>query len=153
MRLSEHFTLEEFTKSQTALRRGIINKPNQSAIDNMERLAIGILESVREHYGIPFSPSSGYRCPALNSAVGSRPTSQHIWGEAVDFEVPGVSNVVLAHWIAESLIFDQLILECYNPAEGPNSGWVHCSLKADNNRGRILTITKNEISQGLPTID
>lgn len=153
MRLSEHFTLAEFTKSQTASRRGIENVPNQSAIDNMERLAIGILEPVRDHYGIPFTPSSGYRCPALNSAVGSKPTSQHIFGEAVDFEVPGVSNVDLAHWIAKSIVFDQLILECFDPAKGPNSGWVHCSLKADNNRGRILTIGNNEITQGLPPID
>ena len=149
MELSEHFTLLEFTKSQTALRRGIVNRPDPTAIKNMQRVAREILEPVRSHFSRPFSPSSGYRCAALNAAVGSKSHSQHLTGEAVDFEVPGIANPELANWIAETLIFDQLILEFYDPYFGPGSGWVHCSFKATDNRGRILTLNRNRIMSGI----
>ena len=140
MKLSEHFTLQEFVKSQTAERMGIDNTPDSFAVAYMEKLCQEILEPVREHYGIPFSPSSGYRSPALCEAIGSSPKSQHAKGEAVDFEVPGVDNYELASWIEENLDFDQLILECYTPGQ-PNSGWVHCSI-SHSPRGEVYTYTK-----------
>lgn len=149
VQLSEHFTLYELTKSQTAIRRRIDNRAPKHVIPRLRRLALGVLEPVRAQYGAPFSPASGYRCPALNLAVGSHPSSQHIRGEAVDFEVPGVSNRDLAGWIAGELIFDQLILEFYQPGE-PASGWVHCSLCARNNRGRILWLNHDGVHAGLP---
>jgi len=92
-----------------------------------------VLEPVREHYGIPFIPSSGYRCLELNRAIGSSDRSQHTTGEAVDFEVPGISNKEVALWVKENCQFDQLILEFFKEAD-PSSGWVHCShiLEGDN---------------------
>ena len=126
MRLSENFSLWELTKSQTAERKGISNVPGEEEIKNLTALCKNVLQAVRSYYGVPIKPSSGYRCLALNNAIGSRPTSQHITGQAVDFEVPGVDNQVVARWIKDNLTYDQLILEYYKEGQ-PNSGWVHVS--------------------------
>ena len=126
MRLSENFSLWELTKSQTAERKGISNVPGKEEIKNLTALCKNVLQAVRSYYGVPIKPSSGYRCLALNNAIGSRPTSQHVTGQAVDFEVPGVDNKVVARWIKDNLTYDQLILEYYKEGQ-PNSGWVHVS--------------------------
>jgi hypothetical protein len=126
MQLSDHFSLRELTKSQTAERQGIANEPDDEAVENLIMLCDVILEPVRNHYGTPFTPSSGYRCLELNRAIGSSDTSQHTTGEAVDFEVPGVPNKDLALWVKDNCTFDQLILEFYKD-DDPASGWVHCS--------------------------
>ena len=126
MRLSENFSLWELTKSQTAARLDISTEPGKEEIKNLTSLCKNVLQAVRTNYRIPIQPSSGYRCLALNNAIGSSSTSQHITGQAVDFEVPWVDNKVLAHWIMENLIFDQLILEYYKEGD-PNSGWAHVS--------------------------
>ena len=126
MRLSENFSLWELTKSQTAERKGISNVPGEEEIKNLTALCKNVLQVVRSYYGVPIKPSSGYRCLALNNAIGSRPTSQHITGQAVDFEVPGVDNKVVARWIKDNLTYDQLILEYYKEGQ-LNSGWVHVS--------------------------
>jgi len=147
MRLSPHFTLEELTKSQTAIRRGIRNLPNADQINNLKRVAESILEPVREHFGRPFSPSSGFRSRALNAAIGSKSTSQHTRGEAVDFELPGIPNSIVAEWIRDHLEFDQLILEFHDPSE-PMSGWVHVSIKENDNRRQVLTINHKSIRVG-----
>ncbi|MEZ5688681.1 MAG: D-Ala-D-Ala carboxypeptidase family metallohydrolase [Caenibius sp.] len=125
-RLSPHFHLSEFVHSQTAARRGIDNTPPPWVVANLERLCRKVLEPVRAHFARPVIVSSGYRCLALNRAIGGSSTSQHCRGEAADIEVPGVSNVDLAKWIDGNLLFDQLILEFYTPGQ-PSSGWVHAS--------------------------
>ena len=126
MRLSENFSLWELTKSQTAERKGISNVPGEEEIKNLTALCKNVLQVVRSYYRVPIKPSSGYRCLALNNAIGSSPTSQHITGQAVDFEVPWVDNKVVARWIKNNLTYDQLILEYYKEGE-PKSGWVHVS--------------------------
>jgi zinc D-Ala-D-Ala carboxypeptidase len=126
MRLSENFSLWELTKSQVAKRKGISNKPGEEEVKNLTLLCQHILQPVRDNYRVPIQPSSGYRCLALNEAIGSSSRSQHIRGQAVDFEVPLVDNKVLAHWIMDNLIYDQLLLEYYKEGE-PKSGWVHVS--------------------------
>ena len=123
MQLSKNFSLQEMIKSQTALRKGIDNVPNQEQIDNMVKLAENILQPIRDEYG-SFIVSSGYRCPELCLQIGSSIDSQHAKGQAADFEVAGVDNMELAEWIRDNLEFDQLILECYT---GGNTGWIHCS--------------------------
>ncbi len=135
MKLSKNFYLSEFTKSSTADRRGIDNTipaDRQDIIDNLRAVALYIVQPVRDHFGVAFSPSSGYRCLELNRAIGSEDNSQHILGEAVDMEIPGVTNLELMYWIKDNLLFDQLILEHYNP-KIPNSGWCHCSYKLAKN--------------------
>jgi len=126
MQLSDHFTLSEFTKSSTAERHGIANEPGSMEVENLIMVCDQILEPVRNHYGIPFTPNSGFRSLELNRKIGSSDNSQHVKGEAVDFEVPGIPNKELALWAKDNCEFDQLILEFYK--EGiPDSGWVHCS--------------------------
>jgi hypothetical protein len=134
MRLSQNFTLRELTKSQTAERKGIPNEPDQDNVDNIIDLCDKILQPVRDEFG-PVTVTSGYRSPELCVAIGSSMKSQHTKGEAADFEVAGVSNMVVAKWIADNLEFDQLILECYT---GGNTGWIHCSYAPDP-RKEILT--------------
>ena len=152
MKLSKHFTLQEFTKSQTATRLGLKNQPSPEHIVRLEALCENVLEPVRVFFNIPFSPSSGYRSPELCKAIESKPTSQHARGEAVDFEVPGLSNRDVAQWIVDNLNFDQLILEFYEEGD-PNSGWIHVSyVDGDKNRKEVLTLTKeNGYQFGLPS--
>ena len=150
LRLSPHFTLREALKSQTASRFNIDNTPPLVLIPAMMRVCDHILEPIRAHFGIPYSPGSFYRSPALNKAVGStNPESQHTKGEAVDTELPGIANYDLAKWVSENLDFDQLILECYTPGD-PSSGWVHISYVGPaQNRGEILHWDGRVMRRGL----
>ena len=143
MQLSKHFKLEEFTKSMTATRKGIDNKPSTEHIENLIHLAETVLQPVREHFGKPVAISSGYRSPELCEAIGSSAKSQHAKGEAADFEIPGVDNMQLATWISKNTIFDQLILEYYEPGD-PNSGLVHCSAVKEGSRAQVLKASKVE---------
>jgi hypothetical protein len=139
MQLSEHFNLREFTRSETAMRKGIDNTPGPVHAKNLQKVCEKILEPVRNNFGRPVRVNSGYRGPALNKAVGGSSKSQHCNGEAVDFEIDGLPNPELAKWVSDNCEFDQIILEFYNPKEGPNSGWVHASYCEGNNRRQILT--------------
>ena len=139
MQLSKHFNLKEFTKSETAIRKRIDNTPNLEHTNNLKLVCENLLEPVRKHFGKPVRINSGYRGPALNTAVGGSAKSQHCNGEAVDFEIDGLANPELAKWVAENCDFDQIILEFYDPKEGPNSGWVHASYSKGKNRKQKLT--------------
>jgi len=141
MRLSKNFTMAEFTKSQTAERKGIDNTPEGEHLEAAQALFENVVQPVRDHFG-PTVINSGYRSPALNEAVGGSSTSQHCKGQAADIEVPGTPNADLAQWIVDNVDFDQVILEFYTPGI-PDSGWVHVSYKADgDNRKSILTAMK-----------
>ncbi len=150
MQLSKHFTLEELIKSSLALRLGIDNTPGPAEISCLKDVAENILEPVRERYAVSFTPNSGYRCLALNKALKSGDNSQHIKGQAVDIEIPGVTNLDLALWVFANLEFDQLILECYTPGEA-NSGWVHCSYIPTGGRKQVLTFSDGQYQEGLIT--
>ncbi len=167
MHLSKNFTLSELTKSVIALQNGIRNEPNSDQMLSLTLLAGKILQPVRDHFGIPYSPTSGFRCEALEKAIcwgGNDAKSSfakwcarraimpneetwpdyfakksHPSGEAGDLEVPGIPNLALAEWIRDNLEFDQLILEFWSPGD-PGAGWVHCSFSAGNNRHEVLTI-------------
>lgn|SRR3990167_1162698 len=146
MNLSKNFTLAELTKTQV---RGVDNTPPPSVADKLKWVATEILQPVRDKFG-PVTVNSGYRSPAVNKAVGSKPTSQHVKGEAADFEVPGISNYFVAEWIRDHLDFDQLILECYVPGGDPNAGWVHCSYVDERaNRHEVLTFDGAKYLKGL----
>ena len=145
MQLSEHFNLKEFTKSETAIRKRIDNTPNAAHAENLKNVCEKILEPVRNHFGKPVRINSGYRGPALNAAVGGSSKSQHCNGEAVDFEIDGLPNPDLAKWVSENCDFDQIILEFYDPKEGPNSGWVHASYTSSgpNRKQKLTAVTVN----------
>ena len=143
MSLTENFSLEELTKSQTAVRKGIDNTPGPEHQDNLKSLCEMILQPIRDHFSRVVTISSGYRSPELCTAIGSKITSQHAKGQAADFEIFGVSNKELADYIDQNLDYDQLILEYWNESDS-NSGWVHCSYTNGNNRKQYLKAYKDE---------
>ena len=143
MSLTENFSLEELTKSQTAVRKGIDNTPGPEHQDNLKSLGEMILQPIRDHFSRVVTISSGYRSPELCTAIGSKITSQHAKGQAADFEIFGVSNKELADYIDQNLDYDQLILEYWNESD-PNSGWVHCSFNTQGNRKQYLKAYKDE---------
>ena len=139
MKLSNNFSLNEMVKSQTAERKGINNNPNEDQIESLQALCNNLLQPIREHFDKVVSVSSGFRSAELCQAIGSSVNSQHAKGQAADFEIFGISNQELAHYIDKNLDYDQLILEYWKPDE-KNSGWVHCSYKKEGtNRGSKLT--------------
>ena len=143
MKLTENFSLNELTKSQTAERKGIDNTPGPEHQENLKKLCENVLQPVRDHVSRVVSVSSGYRSPELCTAIGSKITSQHAKGQAADFEIFGVSNKTLADYIDSELHYDQLILEYWNESD-PNSGWVHCSFSEGNNRKQYLRAYKED---------
>ncbi|WP_320043174.1 D-Ala-D-Ala carboxypeptidase family metallohydrolase [uncultured Desulfobacter sp.] len=149
-KMSDHFRLYEMIRSETASRKGIDNTPDVDLIPKFKFLCKEILEPIRAMAGKPIRPNSVYRCIELNRALGSKDTSQHVKAEAVDVEVAGISNYDLALWVKDNLIFDQLILECYQSGI-PTSGWVHISRVLDNdaNRGQVLTYSNGRYINGL----
>ena len=142
MKLTENFSLNELTKSQTAERKGIDNTPSTEHQENLKSLCEMILQPIRDHFGQVVSVSSGYRSPELCVAIGSSTQSQHAKGEASDFEIFGVSNKELADYIDQNLDYDQLILEYWKGEDEPNSGWVHCSFNTQGNRKQYLRAYK-----------
>ena len=133
MQITKNFTLEEFLFSQTAERQNINNFPSNIHILNaIEALCIKVLQPLRDHYGRPVIITSGYRCEALNRAIGGSSTSQHMKGEAADFTVSGVPITDTIQVIRNRLEYDQLILE-YN-------SWIHCSYRVGGNRNQYLVI-------------
>ncbi len=142
MKLTENFSLNELTKSQTAERKGIDNTPSTEHQENLKSLCEMILQPIRDHFGQVVSVSSGYRSPELCVAIGSSTQSQHAKGQASDFEIFGVSNKELADYIDQNLDYDQLILEYWKGEDEPNSGWVHCSFTDGNNRKQYLRAYK-----------
>jgi hypothetical protein len=151
MQLSKHFTLSEMEKSQTAVRKGISNKAGSGEIKNLTDLCYEVLEPVRIKFDKPVIITSGYRSPELCEAIGSKATSQHAKGQAVDFEIAGISNLQVALWIQNNCDFDQLILEFWKEEDkDPNSGWVHCSYVDGSNRKQVLTFDGKSYTNGLP---
>ena len=137
MQLSDHFSLEELTHSDLALRKGIKNDPTSDVISNLTRLA-ELLEQVRKYLNKPISINSGYRCPELNQAVGGQKSSQHLLGCAADIKVSGMTpDEVVKAIIQTDIQFDQMIREF--------DSWVHISVAnrtEDTPRNQILIIDK-----------
>lgn len=131
----KYFTIEEMTKSSTATAKHIDNTPNQTAIDNLTKLIEIVLDPLREWYGKPIRVNSGYRCKALNKAVGSKAkNSQHLYGEATDITAGSkAENEKLFNYIKDNLPFDQLINES-------DFSWVHVSYREGRLRKQVLAL-------------
>jgi len=130
MQLTEHFSLDELVNSQIATRRRIDNTPADRIVENLKRTA-AVLEEIRFLVGKPIVVSSGYRCPALNVAVGGASKSMHVQGLAADINAVGLSARELAQKIAASdILFDQLIHE---------GTWVHVGLSEKEPRRQVST--------------
>ena len=142
MQLSKNFTLEECISSRTAERMGIDNVPKDEAvIENMRALCLEVLQPLRDYVGAPIHINSGYRCKALNEAVGGVKNSQHCVGEAADIRIASLEQGrEWATWIEDNCRFDQMLLE-------RNKGgavWLHVSCKRDAEKNRqIFKVLKN----------
>jgi hypothetical protein len=148
MKLSPHFNLDEFTRSDYATRHGIDNTPPGFVLSNLRVLATR-LERVRLVLGAPLFITSGYRCPELNRAIGGSLTSAHVGGLAADFIAPeygspfAVARAIEAN--GDEIDFDQLIYE---------GKWVHVGFtQLTQPRREVLTATfaggKVKYSEGL----
>jgi len=143
MNLTKNFSLHEMTKSETALRKGLVNDPLDNELGNLITLAEKVLQPVRDHYGVGVKVNSGYRSPDVNAAVGGSRTSDHCKGMAADIEIAGLPNAELAQYIKDNLKYTQLILEFYTPGVS-DSGWVHVSYDENNLKCQTLTATKKD---------
>jgi len=135
-KLTDHFSLEEMSFSETAVRHGISNKPDTDSRHNLMELCESMLEPIREIAGGPITVTSGYRSPTLNSIIGGAPQSQHKTGEAADINCPLLNPQALFQRIRQSdLPFDQLIDEFRS--------WVHVSFRQPGrNRRQVLRARK-----------
>ncbi len=149
-RVARSFTLARLTRSETAERWSIANRfESREQLEAAVHLCRNVMQPVRDHFG-SLEVNSVYRSQALERALKNEPESwtsrsQHTRGEACDIEVPGTATLDLARWIEGHLAFDQLICECYDPREGPNTGWVHISLRppGGTNRHERLSYVKD----------
>ena len=137
--LTEHFTLEELLRPHTPL----ASVP-QDVRENLERLALDILEPVRVAFDLPVVVSSGYRPYAYNIAIGGAKASDHVFGRAADFRVadgphPWETNTLNAfHLIRTNLVgrFGQLILEDHRIVlANPGKLWVHVAIPSAKHPG------------------
>lgn len=144
MNLSEHFTFEELTASETAARLGIGNEPSESAFENLKRLA-DALETVRMVLRKPILITSGYRSKELNRMVGGSKNSAHMFGMAADFICPqfGTPLEVCRAVAKHGIDFDQIIHEY--------GRWCHFAIGDAGIAARkeLLTATRNGYEKGL----
>ena len=138
MNLSQNFTYEEMTASETAVRHNIDNTPDNDTLMNLRRLAL-FLEEVRKILNKPLQINSAYRSPLANEAVGGKKTSQHCKGTAADIKVKGMTpDQVVKAIIKSDLQYDQVIREF--------DSWTHISIpntKDEKPRKQALIIDKN----------
>lgn len=151
MHLTEHFTVSEFTASDTAARMGIDNSLPASLLGAAKETAL-MLEQIRDKLSslvrrpVPIILTSGYRCPALNRAIGGASSSDHMRALAVDFKAPAFGSAyevarALAPYVSE-LEIGQLIHEF--------GSWVHVSTRRpDKQLNRIITISRRGTEVGI----
>lgn len=130
--LSPNFKLHEFIVSETATRKGIDNTPSPDVVKNLKDLCTYLLEPIRkwartQNPNAVVRITSGYRSTKLNKAVGGAPNSNHLFGNAADFVIPGVSPRSIHKYVIQNLDFDEAI--CY-------SGWNHVAYRSEGNRRR-----------------
>lgn len=139
--ISEHISLKEATKSNTAQRLGINNFPDNDTLVTMQITAEHVFEPLRNHFNEPICITSFYRCEELNKAIGGSSRSQHCKGEAIDIDdvYSKATNADFFNYIKNKLEYDQLIWEF---GDDENPAWVHVSYSLGKNRMRILRAIK-----------
>lgn len=139
----QYFTLAELVKSDVAKRKGIDNTPSFEAVEHLSELVGTILDPMRAAYGKAIRISSGYRCRALNKAVGGVADSAHTLGYAVDIQSGGSFvqfREFVVRWImASGVKFDQVLLE---KDKKTGARWIHIGLynQLGQQRGQIKVL-------------
>lgn len=139
----KYFTLAELLRSDTAKKKNIDNTPSWDVVEHLGELVEKILDPLRAAYGMPIRVSSGYRCPALNKAVGGAATSVHMLGYAADLQVSGSFNKFrdfVVEWVKKTGVkFDQILLES---DKKKGSKWIHVGLynNSGQQRGQIMVM-------------
>ena len=131
-----YFTISELVASDTAKARGIDNSPTTEVRANLVALVETLLDPLREAWKSPIRVTSGYRCAALNRAVGGSSTSAHLYGCAADIvpingRIAEFKQFCLDYFATRRHQFDQVILE-----DDGKSEWVHIGLKTKDGRKR-----------------
>lgn len=138
MDLTKNFTLEELTASATAKRLGIDNTPSAEELENLMRLA-GVLQKIRDSFGMPIVVNSGFRCRYLNKAKGGAVNSDHLYGCAADIQSVGDKyNKTL--WNHIMRLTERGEIELRQIIDEYNLSWIHISINSKNN-----TYKKNQI--------
>lgn len=148
-KITEHFTLEELTHSDTAVAAGLANIPSKDEIKNLTELCKKILEPLRKEIGLPIRINSAYRNIKVNRLVGGVSTSAHVYGLAVDVVCPAYGNATkFTQYVADflkrkNIAFDQCILEF--------GTWCHIGIRHPDGRQRrqLLTIRKGKTMEGI----
>ncbi len=142
MKLTAHFDLSEFTRSESAKREGLDNTPTSEHLENLKVLCEKVLEPIRLRFG-SINISSGYRGKMLNHFIGGSVNSDHCVGRAADIDMDdsgsGVTNTEIFNYIKDNLDYDQLIWE-FGTKEKPD--WVHVGYRLGANRKQTLRATK-----------
>lgn len=126
---------------------GLVNAPDVQSIINMCHLSLMILQPLRGYLGYAVNVNSCFRAKAVNNAVGGSKTSQHLLGQAVDFDCEEM--VVAFHYILNNLMFDQLIWE-KGTADCP--AWIHVSYNPWGRNRRQVLFTRNGSSKYYKTL-
>ena len=139
----KHFELSEFINSATAKKKGIDNTPSFEVVEHLDELVEKVLDPLRSAYGMAINVSSGYRCPALNKAVGGAETSVHQIGYAADLQVGGsftkFRDFVVEWFRKTGTKFDQILMESDRKT---GAKWIHVGLynNQQQQRGQIKVI-------------
>lgn len=128
MRITDNFTLEEFTRSTTATANNIDNTPTAYERENIIRLVKDILQPIRNKYGKAITVTSGYRSPVLNRYVKGSSTSQHLKGEAAD--ITSTDNKKLWDIIVDMINNNEITVGQLIWEKGTKKcpSWIHISL-------------------------
>jgi hypothetical protein len=142
MKLTAHFDLAEFTRSESAKREGLDNTPTSEHLQNLKVLCEKVLEPIRLRFG-SINISSGYRGKMLNHFIGGSVNSDHCVGRAADIDMDdvgtGITNTEIFNYIKDNLDYDQLIWEFGNKVK---PDWVHVGYRLGANRKETLRATK-----------
>ena len=140
-KISKHISYKEGTYSQTALRRGLDNTPNEEQLKCMKEIVENLFEPLREWVGGPIKINSFFRGEPVNTAIGGSTRSQHMKGQAIDIDdtFGHKTNAEMYHYIKDNLDFDQMIWE-FGDDKNPN--WVHISWVSHRPNRKKLTIAK-----------
>lgn len=141
MKISNYTTIEQACKSETAIRKGIDNTPNQEQLEAMKLLCEKVYDPLCKTIGRALPYTSFFRSTKLNKAIGGSSTSQHCKGEAIDIDCDGtnITNKTIFELLKSQFDTDQIIWEFGN---NDNPAWVHVSFSKNGNRGIVLKAIK-----------